>query len=81
MNLNTTEDKARLRRDKAKEAIALALESRWEEALALNREIVAESPKDVEAFEPPWQGPVRAWPVQARRRTPSVRPWRFRLPT
>ena len=31
MNLNT-EEKARSRRDKAKEAIALALESRWEEA-------------------------------------------------
>ncbi len=50
MNLNTTEDKARLRRDKAKEAIALALESRWEEALALNREIIAEFPRDVEAL-------------------------------
>ena len=50
MNLNTTEDKTRPRRDKAREAIALALESRWEEALALNREIVAESPKDVEAL-------------------------------
>ena len=49
MNLNT-EEKARSRRDKAKEAIALALESRWEEALALNREIVEEFPRDVEAF-------------------------------
>ena len=49
MNLNT-EEKARSRRDKAKEAIALALESRWEEALALNREIVEEFPRDVEAL-------------------------------
>ena len=49
MNLNT-EEKARSRRDKAKEAIALALESRWEEALALNRQIVEDFPKDVEAL-------------------------------
>ena len=49
MNLNT-ETKARSRRNRAKEAIALALESRWEEAVALNREIVAEFPRDVEAL-------------------------------
>ena len=49
MNINA-EAQARSKRDKAKEAIALALESRWEEALALNREIVAEFPRDVEAL-------------------------------
>ncbi|MFH1559797.1 MAG: tetratricopeptide repeat protein [Chloroflexota bacterium] len=49
MNLNS-EDKARIRRDKAKDAITLALGSRWEEAVALNREIVGEFPRDVEAY-------------------------------
>ena len=48
MNLN--EDKTRVKRDKAKEAIALALASRWEEAAALNKEIVRDFPRDVEAF-------------------------------
>ena len=48
MNLNS-EDKARIKRDKAKDAIALALASRWEEAIDLNREIVEDFPRDVEA--------------------------------
>jgi tetratricopeptide (TPR) repeat protein len=49
MDLNS-EDKARIRRDKAKDAITLALASRWEEAVALNREIVGDFPRDVEAY-------------------------------
>ena len=49
MNVNA-EETARSRKEKAKEAIALALESRWEEALALNREIVEAFPRDVEAL-------------------------------
>ncbi len=49
MNLNT-EDKARIKRDQARDAIALALASRWEEAVALNREIVEDFPRDVEAY-------------------------------
>ena len=49
MNLDN-EDKARIKRDKAREAIALALASRWEEAMALNREIISDFPRDVEAY-------------------------------
>ena len=44
------ESKAWIRRDRAKEAITLALESKWEEATALNIEIVDEYPRDVEAY-------------------------------
>ena len=49
MNIHAT-DTARSRRERAKEAIGLALESRWEEAVALNREIVEAHPRDVEAL-------------------------------
>ena len=45
-----SEDKARIKRDKAKNAIALALASRWAEAVTLNREIVSDFPRDVEAY-------------------------------
>ena len=44
------EDKARIKRDKAKGAIALALSNLWEEAVALNREIIGEFPRDVDAY-------------------------------
>ncbi len=44
-----SESKARKKRDKAKEAIALALSSRWQEAVEFNREIIDEFPRDVEA--------------------------------
>ena len=47
--VSSDEDKARIKRDKAKEAIALALGSRWEEAMVLNREIIQDFPRDVEA--------------------------------
>ena len=43
------DSKAKKKRDKAKEAIALALASRWQEAVDLNREIIDEFPRDVEA--------------------------------
>lgn len=49
MNLNG-ESKARMKRDKAREAIALALGSSWERAVVLNSEIVQDFPKDVEAY-------------------------------
>lgn len=49
MELNS-EDKARAKRDMAKDAIALALASRWEEAVALNRRMIECFPRDVEAF-------------------------------
>ncbi len=41
--------KSKKKRDKAKEAISLALASRWQEAETLNREIIDEFPRDVEA--------------------------------
>ena len=47
--ITNSEDKARIKRDKARDAIALALSSRWEEAADLNREIVEDFPRDVEA--------------------------------
>lgn len=43
------DSKAKKKRDRAKEAIALALASRWQEAVDLNREIIDEFPRDVEA--------------------------------
>jgi len=49
MNLNG-EDKARMKRDKARDAIALALGSYWKHAVLLNREIVRDFPRDVEAY-------------------------------
>lgn len=49
MNLNG-EYKARMKRDKARDAIALALGSSWERAVALNSEIVQDFPRDVEAY-------------------------------
>ena len=45
-----TEERARLRRQKADQAIQLALQSRWEEAAAVNRAILALYPSDVDAW-------------------------------
>ncbi|MCL0029106.1 tetratricopeptide repeat protein [Dehalococcoidia bacterium] len=44
------EDKDRLRKDKAKKAVALAMNSQWEEAVALNLSITREFPQDIEAL-------------------------------
>jgi len=41
------EEKARLRRQLTEQAIQLALESRWEEAAAVNRELLSTSPRDL----------------------------------
>jgi tetratricopeptide (TPR) repeat protein len=43
------EEKARLRQRLSKEAIDLALQGRWEEAEAINRDIIEKFPSDVEA--------------------------------
>jgi len=43
------EEKARLRQRQTKEAIDLALQGRWEEAEAVNRDIIEKFPTDVEA--------------------------------
>ncbi len=44
------EEKARLRQRLTKEAIDLALQGRWEEAEAANRDIIERFPTDVEAY-------------------------------
>jgi len=44
------EDETRLRRLRAREAIALAMQSRWEEAVEANRAIIEAFPTDVDAF-------------------------------
>src|SRR5437870_4084414 len=44
------EDASRLKRSGAEHAIALALESKWEEAAALNRAILATVPNDVDSW-------------------------------
>jgi tetratricopeptide (TPR) repeat protein len=44
------EEKARLRQRLSKEAIYLALQGRWEEAEAVNRDIIEKFPTDVEAY-------------------------------
>ena len=43
------EDRARIRRMKAEQAVSLAMQSRWQEAAELNEQIIEASPKDVEA--------------------------------
>ena len=51
MNLQMQgEDSVRLKRNGAEQAIALALESKWEEAAALNRQILASFPNDVDSW-------------------------------
>lgn len=50
MALFQAEEKERLRRERAKEAIALATKSRWQEAESINRLILQEFPNDVEAY-------------------------------
>jgi tetratricopeptide (TPR) repeat protein len=44
------EEKARLRQRLSKEAIDLALQGKWEEAEAVNRDIIEKFPTDVEAY-------------------------------
>jgi tetratricopeptide (TPR) repeat protein len=44
------EEKARLRQRLSKEAIDLALQGRWDEAEAINRDIIEKFPSDVEAY-------------------------------
>ncbi len=44
------EEKARLRQRLSKEAIDLALQGKWEEAGAINRDIIERFPSDVEAY-------------------------------
>ena len=51
MTLYQAEDeRVKLRREKSREAISLAMEGRWEEAAMVNRFLVELFPQDVEAF-------------------------------
>ena len=50
MDLVQAEDRAKLRREKSREAINLALENRWEEAAEVNRLLLRLFPEDVEAY-------------------------------
>ena len=50
MVVSQFEDKDRLRKDRAKKAVALAMNSRWEEAVNLNLSIIREFPQDIEAL-------------------------------
>jgi tetratricopeptide (TPR) repeat protein len=44
------EEQVRLRRQRSKNAIALAMQGRWREAVATNQEIIASFPNDVDAY-------------------------------
>jgi len=44
------EDKARLRRKASQEAIALAMQSRWQEAVTINQSIIELFPTDIDAY-------------------------------
>jgi hypothetical protein len=44
------EDKARLRRKASQEAIALAMQSRWQEAITINQSIIELFPTDIDAY-------------------------------
>ncbi len=50
MALEQTEDRSKIRREKSKEAIALAMQDRWEEAVAVNRVILEVFPEEIEAW-------------------------------
>ncbi len=47
--MNQTEDKARMRRVRTEQAIQFAMQSRWEDAIAANRAIIAAFADDAEA--------------------------------
>jgi tetratricopeptide (TPR) repeat protein len=44
------EEQVRLRRQRSKQAIALAMQGRWREAVVANQEIIASFPHDVDAY-------------------------------
>jgi tetratricopeptide (TPR) repeat protein len=44
------EEQVRLRRQRSKQAIALAMQGRWQEAVVANEEIIANFPGDVDAY-------------------------------
>ena len=50
MEIPDAEDKVRVRKEKAKKAIALAMQNRWEDAVSLNRSILKDFSDDLEAY-------------------------------
>lgn len=50
MTYQTTDDRARVRRQLADQAINLAMQSRWEEAATINRQILSVDPRSVDAY-------------------------------
>ncbi len=50
MVFNQLSDRAKLRRHRTNEAIALAMQSRWEEAVAVNQSIIDIFPDDADAY-------------------------------
>ncbi len=50
MNTHSVEDKEKIKKDQVKQAVALAKQSRWEEAAALNQAILEDFPQDLEAY-------------------------------
>ena len=50
MNLAERSEAARVRRQGAEQAVSLALESKWEEAVTLNRSILQIAPEDVDTW-------------------------------
>jgi tetratricopeptide (TPR) repeat protein len=50
MNSNRIMDKEKVKKERARKAVALAMQSKWEEAVALNRAIVKDFPEDLEAY-------------------------------
>ena len=50
MSQSHVEDRVKLRKDRSKKAIAFAMKSRWKEATAVNRAILKDFPRDLEAW-------------------------------
>jgi tetratricopeptide (TPR) repeat protein len=48
--MNQTEDKARVRRLRTEQAIQFAMQSRWDEAIAANKAIIAAFPDEADAY-------------------------------
>ena len=50
MNAHGIQDAEKVRKDLAKKAVALAMHSRWAEAATMNETILADFPRDLEAY-------------------------------
>ena len=58
MTAPRTEDRQKLRKDRAKKAVALAMQSRWTDAVVANESMLIDFPDDLEAYNRPlllWQ--------------------------